>query len=181
MGSANERWHYIVMSSLIGWAHTQNDPWRDRYMAALAAQKMSRGKYIKWLPQVLPLVEPFIVLIQVSLTSSKDTRLHLHIQIQAVYCMLNPEHILPLVAENSNSSCLLHTEVLQCFIMYVYLIVEHRGKAKSRPTRLTHWFLGDLKKFESLFQWLMAEVPLVKLPSDEYHGTLLMISQYWIR
>ena len=24
-GSANERWHYIVTSSLIGWAHTQND------------------------------------------------------------------------------------------------------------------------------------------------------------
>ena len=23
---ANERWHYIVTSSLIGWAHTQNDP-----------------------------------------------------------------------------------------------------------------------------------------------------------
>ena len=37
------------------------------------------------------------------------------------------------------------------------------------------------KKFESSFQWLMAEVPLVKLPFDEYHGTLLMISQYWIR
>ena len=26
MGSTNERRHYIVMSSLIGWAHTQNDP-----------------------------------------------------------------------------------------------------------------------------------------------------------
>ena len=26
MGSANERWHYSVMSSLIGWAHTKNDP-----------------------------------------------------------------------------------------------------------------------------------------------------------
>ena len=28
MGSANERWRYIVTSSLISWAHTQNDPWR---------------------------------------------------------------------------------------------------------------------------------------------------------
>ena len=28
MCPANERWHYIsVMSSLIGWLHTQNDPW----------------------------------------------------------------------------------------------------------------------------------------------------------
>ena len=27
MGSANERRRYIVTSSLIGWAHTQNDPW----------------------------------------------------------------------------------------------------------------------------------------------------------
>ena len=27
MCSANERWHYSVMSSFIGWVHTQNDPW----------------------------------------------------------------------------------------------------------------------------------------------------------
>ena len=27
MGLANERWHYIVMPSLIGSAHTQSDPW----------------------------------------------------------------------------------------------------------------------------------------------------------
>ena len=27
MGWANERRHYYVMPSLIGWAHTQNDPW----------------------------------------------------------------------------------------------------------------------------------------------------------
>ena len=27
MGSANGRQHYIVTSSLIGWAHTQNDNW----------------------------------------------------------------------------------------------------------------------------------------------------------
>ena len=27
MGSANERQHYIVTSSLIYWAHAQNDPW----------------------------------------------------------------------------------------------------------------------------------------------------------
>ena len=31
MGSANERWRYNVTSSLIGWAHTQNDP---RYVRA---------------------------------------------------------------------------------------------------------------------------------------------------
>ena len=27
MASANERRRYIVTSPLIGWAHTQNDPW----------------------------------------------------------------------------------------------------------------------------------------------------------
>ena len=27
MCQANERWHYNVMTSLIGWAHSQNDPW----------------------------------------------------------------------------------------------------------------------------------------------------------
>ena len=27
MGSANERWRYFVAPSLIGGAHTQNDPW----------------------------------------------------------------------------------------------------------------------------------------------------------
>ena len=34
MGSANERWCYSVMSSLIGWAHTQNDPcaWLTGYI-----------------------------------------------------------------------------------------------------------------------------------------------------
>ena len=30
MGSANDRQRYIVMSSLIGWAHNQNDPWLDQ-------------------------------------------------------------------------------------------------------------------------------------------------------
>ena len=33
MGSANERQHYIVTLSLIGWAHTQNDPcWYSHYL-----------------------------------------------------------------------------------------------------------------------------------------------------
>ena len=27
MGSANESRHYIITLYLIGWAHTQNDPW----------------------------------------------------------------------------------------------------------------------------------------------------------
>ena len=27
MRSANDRWRYNVTSSLIGWAHTQDDPW----------------------------------------------------------------------------------------------------------------------------------------------------------
>ena len=31
MGSANERWHYIVMSSLTGWAHTKEDPSTNRW------------------------------------------------------------------------------------------------------------------------------------------------------
>ena len=38
MGSTNERWHHIVMSSLIGWAHTQNDPcwlnWQNSFAHA---------------------------------------------------------------------------------------------------------------------------------------------------
>ena len=29
MRSANERWRYTVTPSLIGWAHTQNDPWHN--------------------------------------------------------------------------------------------------------------------------------------------------------
>ena len=31
MGSANKRRRYNVTSSLIGWAHTQNDPWNYIY------------------------------------------------------------------------------------------------------------------------------------------------------
>ena len=37
MHSANERWRYIVTSSLIGWAHTQNHPWCS--MSILDKQK----------------------------------------------------------------------------------------------------------------------------------------------
>ena len=29
VGSANDRWCYTVMLSVIGWAHIQNDPWWD--------------------------------------------------------------------------------------------------------------------------------------------------------
>ena len=32
MGSANERWCYNVMSSFIGWTHTQNDPALSLYL-----------------------------------------------------------------------------------------------------------------------------------------------------
>ena len=28
-GPANERWHYNVTLSLIGWAHSQNEPWHE--------------------------------------------------------------------------------------------------------------------------------------------------------
>ena len=47
MGTANERWHYIEMtsnvtSSPIGWAHTQNEPWSSQYN--------TMGPTQKWLP-----------------------------------------------------------------------------------------------------------------------------------
>ena len=51
----------------------------------------------------------------------------------------------------------------------------------------THWPLWDLnkiinkKKNSSWFYWLMAEVTLVKLPSDQWHWALLMIRQHWFR
>ena len=50
------------------------------------------------------------------------------------------------------------------------------------PTALTHWPLGDLTEileelFSSLCKWLMAEVSLVKLPSNSCHWTLQMTSQ----
>ena len=35
--------------------------------------------------------------------------------------------------------------------------------------------------FSSQLQWLMAEIPHVKLPSKECHQTLLRISQHWFR
>ena len=34
MCPANEIWRYIVMSSVIGWAHTQNDPWNHHSLGA---------------------------------------------------------------------------------------------------------------------------------------------------
>ena len=51
---------------------------------------------------------------------------------------------------------------------------------------LTHWPLGVLnesfdKQFSSYFHWLMADVSLMKFPSDECQLTPLMISQHWFR
>ena len=43
MGSANERWCYIVTSSLIGWTHTQYDPW-----ATISGVNFNNGV---WAPQ----------------------------------------------------------------------------------------------------------------------------------
>ena len=60
----------------------------------------------------------------------------------------------------------------------INLVPAHQG--------LTHWSLGDFnetlgKCFSSLFYWLMAVVSLVKLPSSEYHWTLVVISKHWFR
>ena len=54
------------------------------------------------------------------------------------------------------------------------------------PYYLTHWPLGDFnlilgRWFSRYFIWMVAEVSLVKLPSDECHKTLLMISQHLFR
>ena len=38
---ANERWHYIVMLSLIGWGHTQNDPWKRKEMRIICYISLS--------------------------------------------------------------------------------------------------------------------------------------------
>ena len=52
MHPANERWRYIVTSSPIGWAHTQNDPWTyvntshagwHKYMAELLIPDADNG------------------------------------------------------------------------------------------------------------------------------------------
>ena len=40
MGSANESRRYIVTSSLIGWAHTQNDPWAKQRSSVCASLTM---------------------------------------------------------------------------------------------------------------------------------------------
>ena len=44
MGAANEGWCYIVMLSLIGWAHTQNDLWND--MLGLVAEQRSEAYFM---------------------------------------------------------------------------------------------------------------------------------------
>ena len=41
MGLANERWCHIVTSSLIGWAHTQNDPWTDMTLTLFDTERVS--------------------------------------------------------------------------------------------------------------------------------------------
>ena len=51
---------------------------------------------------------------------------------------------------------------------------------------LTHCGLGNFNEildeyFSIPLQWLMAEIPAVKLALEECHKTLLMISQHWFR
>ena len=51
---------------------------------------------------------------------------------------------------------------------------------------LTHWPLGDLNailkmEFSILFYWLVSSDLLMIMPSNEWHRTLLMISQHWLR
>ena len=53
MHPANERRRYIVTSSLIGWAHTQNDPWRQVHWGPVGDQLgtvsvTSWGQFYKW-------------------------------------------------------------------------------------------------------------------------------------
>ena len=43
---ANERRHYIVPSSLIDWAHTQNDPWTMNVSNQLTMQEVNCACYI---------------------------------------------------------------------------------------------------------------------------------------
>ena len=54
------------------------------------------------------------------------------------------------------------------------------------PYNLIHCGLGDFNEildeyFSSQLQWLMTELPAVKLSLEECHETLLMISQHWFR
>ena len=53
MGSANERWCYFVTSSLIGWAHTKNDPGGKPYKYMFDQQwkhvSSMKCKYISWI------------------------------------------------------------------------------------------------------------------------------------
>ena len=63
---------------------------------------------------------------------------------------------------------------------------DTRCQAISNQGYLTHFGLGDFNEildehFSSQLQWLMAEIAAVKLPLEECHQTLLMISQRWLR
>ena len=49
------------------------------------------------------------------------------------------------------------------------------------PQRCALYYRFDGQQFSSECYWLMVRVSLVKLPSDEYHWILLMISQHWCR
>ena len=47
MHPANENWCYIVTSSLIGWAHTQNDPWSQS-----SRHRKNLQKYLSTMPNL---------------------------------------------------------------------------------------------------------------------------------
>ena len=53
MDSANERWRYIVTSSLICWARTQNDPWwPENDIRTCVNDVLKQKKYLWWMKQL---------------------------------------------------------------------------------------------------------------------------------
>ena len=61
MHPANERWRYIVTSSLIGWVHTQNDPCIPYIKVHLNNNKSSHQHIYHWLLSSMTSITGFLL------------------------------------------------------------------------------------------------------------------------
>ena len=79
-----------------------------------------------------------------------------------------------------------HDRNLANFIVNTTPADDSAQYQQTQHQPVTHCGLADFNEildeyFSSQLQWLMAEIPAVRLPLEECHKTLLMISQHWFR
>ena len=151
MGSAKERRHHNIMSSLIGWAHTQHDSWLHGCATCVCLSILIEGSLSRrWMPKsIWPLLHRWPTGLQV-LCRGSTTLLYTGFNITA---LLYDDHITGLVVNYGISN----TTVLEI---------------PKLTTKTAIWWCNGM---ERLFAWLaLCEWnPRIHLRKEQEYGTLM--------